>query len=240
MTKKLAAAIALMASTHALAQEPPELWTGDIQFGYNQTEGNTDEKATFAKVDAKRRRGAWTYDINATAQNNESNGVRSAEAYFLSNRLAFDFSEFNYTYFYAGADKDRFSGYRYKATLSAGYGRRIFKTSNFTWDVEVGPGARVSEFEAPSDEGDGQVTEAILRLSTELTYALSETASINQLLSVESGDENTVTKSTTSLKTKIVGGFGLGISYIMEYNETVPSATVHLDRQTAVTLVYSF
>ncbi|AKH69038.1 putative salt-induced outer membrane protein [Spongiibacter sp. IMCC21906] len=240
MKKHMAAAIAVFASANALAQEPPKLWKGDVQFGYNQTEGNTDEKSVLGRINAKRQRGSWTYDITANGQNNESDGTRSAEAYFLSNRLAYDFSQFNYTFLYGGVDKDLFSGYRYQATVSAGYGRRIFKTTQFTWDAEVGPGVRVSEFEAPSDEGDGQISEAILRLSTELVYSLSETASLSQLLTVESGDQNTVSKSTTSLKTKIVGGFGLSISYILEYNETVPQETVHLDRQTAVTLVYSF
>ncbi|WP_353889117.1 DUF481 domain-containing protein [uncultured Spongiibacter sp.] len=42
------------------------------------------------------------------------------------------------------------------------------------------------------------------------------------------------------MKTKIVGGFGLKISYTIEYNETVPQSNLHMDRQTAVTLVYSF
>lgn len=240
MKKYMAAAIAVFASASALAQEPPKMWQGDVQFGYNQTEGNTDEKSVFGKVNAKRKRGNWTYDINANGQNNESDGARSAEAYFFSNRLAYDFSEFNYTFIYGGVDKDLFSGYRYQATASAGYGRRIFKTTKFTWDAEAGPGARISEFDAPSNDGDGQVSEAILRLSTELVYALSETASLSQHLTVEAGDENTVSKSTTSIKTKIVGGFGLSISYIMEYNETVPQETVHMDRQTAITLVYSF
>lgn len=240
MKTYLAAASIALISANALAQEPPKLWKGDVQFGYNQTEGNTDEKNVFGKVDAKRKNGSWTYDVHADGQNNQSDGERSAEAYFVSNRLAYDFSEFNYTFGYAGVDKDRFSGYRYQATVAGGYGRRIFKTAKFTWDAEVGPGVRVSEYDAASDDGDGQVTEAILRLSTELEYALSETATLTQLLTVESGDENTVTKSTTALKTKIVGGFGLSISYIMEYNETVPQETVHLDRQTAVTLVYSF
>ena len=69
---------------------------------------------------------------------------------------------------------------------------------------------------------------------------MSETATFEQSLSVESGDKNTVSKSVTALKTKIIGGFGLKISYTMEYNEVVPNSNVHMDKQTAVTLVYSF
>ena len=137
-------------------------------------------------------------------------------------------------------DKDRFSGYVYQATIAGGYGRRLLKNDRVVWDAEVGPGFRISEFDTGSAEGDGKTEEAILRLSTDLKAKVSETATFEQSLSVESGDKNTVSKSVTALKTKIIGGFGLKISYTMEYNEVVPNSNVHMDKQTAVTLVYSF
>ncbi|CAA0092830.1 Uncharacterised protein [Zhongshania aliphaticivorans] len=237
----LVAVAATVAANGAFAQDAAtKLWKGDIEFGYYQQEGNTDESSIIGKANGKRSNGQWTYDINAEAQNSETSGIRSAERYFLSNRLAYDFSESNYSFGYASADKDRFSGYVYQATLTGGYGRRLLKNEKMTWDAEVGPGIRVSEFETASDSGDGQITEAILRLSTEFAFAVSETATFEQKLSVESGDENTVSKSVTSLKTKIVGGLGLKLSYTMEYNEIVPNDTVHLDRETAVTVVYNF
>ena len=224
---------------NAFAQDA-QLWKGDVEFGFNQTEGNSDESTVIGKAEGKRVSGQWTYDIHFDGQNSESAGVRSAERYFFSNRLAYDFSDFNYSFGYLSADKDRFSGFVYQGTVAAGYGRRIYKNNLLSWDAEIGPGLRVSEYETGSDAGDGQVSEAILRLSTELNAAISDTATFSQSLSVEAGDENTVSKSVTAIKTKIVGGFGLKLSYTMEYNETVPNDTVHLDRQTAVTLVYSF
>ena len=236
-TSKVAAVATLLGTSTAFAQSGPEdLWKGDVEFGYFQLEGNSDESSVIAKSNGKRVNGQWTYDIAAEAQNSEAAGVRSAEKYALSNRLAYDFSEFNYTFGYASANKDRFSGYVYQATVAAGYGRRLLKTPEMTWDAEIGPGFRISEFETGSPAGDGQVSEAILRLSTDF----SATATFEQKLTVESGEENTVTKSITSLKTKIVGGLGLKLSYTLTYNETVPTDTVHMDRETAVTLVYSF
>ncbi|MBW2940067.1 DUF481 domain-containing protein [Zhongshania aquimaris] len=240
-TSTLVAAAATVAANAAFAQDAAtKLWKGDVEFGYYQQDGNTEESSVVSKANGKRKNGQWTYDISAEAQNSETTGVRSAERYFLNNRLAYDFSEFNYTFGYASAVKDRFSGFVYQATVAGGYGRRLLKSDRITWDAEVGPGARVSEFETESDAGDGQITEAILRMSTDFAWALSETATFEQKLTVESGDENTVSRSITSLKTKIVGGLGLKISYTMEYNEIVPNDTVHMDRETAVTVVYSF
>ncbi|MEX1669017.1 YdiY family protein [Zhongshania guokunii] len=239
-TTLAAALAAAFSASSAYAQSNPPSWKGDVEFGYFQLEGNSKESSAIAKTNGKRVSGQWTYDIAAEAQNSEAAGVRSAEKYALNNRLAYDFSEFNYSFGYASATKDRFSGYVYQATVAAGYGRRLLKTPKMTWDAEIGPGFRISEFETDSPAGDGQVSEAILRLSTDFSAAVSETATFEQKLTVESGEENTVTKSITSLKTKIVGGLGLKLSYTMTYNETVPTDTVHMDRETAVTLVYNF
>lgn len=243
-TNKVAVMAALLGTSTAFAQtdpaSPSKLWKGDVEFGYFQLEGNSEESSVAAKANGKRVNGQWTYDIAAEAQNSEAAGIRSAEKYAINNRLAYDFSEFNYSFGYASANKDRFSGYVYQATIAGGYGRRLLKTPKMTWDAEIGPGYRISEFETGSTAGDGQVSEAILRLSTDFAAAVSETATFEQKLTLESGDENTVSKSITSLKTKIVGGLGLKLSYTMTYNETVPTGTVHMDRETAVTLVYSF
>lgn len=241
MRNALVISSALLAANVAYAADPDSLWKGDVEFGFYQTEGNTDESSLLGKFEGKRSSGLWTYDIVADGKNSETEGVRSAERYFLSNRLAYDVSEYNYTFGYVSVDKDRFSGYRYQGTVSGGYGRRILKNDKVTWDAEFGPGMRVSELENPGpDDEDGKVEEAIIRVSTELVAQISDNASFSQQISSEAGDENTVTKSVSALKTKIVGGFGLKISYTIEYNETVPNDTVHMDRQTAVTLVYSF
>ncbi|WP_417766011.1 DUF481 domain-containing protein [Spongiibacter tropicus] len=233
--------LSMLAANTAIAQIEPPKWEGDIEFGYYQTDGNSNETSVLAKGQANRKDGLWTNQIKGNAQNSEVEGVRSDEQYFLSDRLSYDVSEYNYTFGYASMNKDRFSGYVYQATLSGGYGRRLLKNERVTWDAEIGPGYRISEFDGAGEDGkDGMVEELIVRLSTELNAKLSETASFEQTLSVESGDENTYSKSVTALKTKIVGGFGLKISYTIEYNETVPQSNLHMDRQTAVTLVYSF
>jgi putative salt-induced outer membrane protein len=229
-----------LATGYVAADNNTATWKGDVEFGYYQQEGNSDESSMIGKTSGKRVNQKWTYDLAFEGQNTESAGVRSAERYFFNNRLAYDFSEFNYSFGYASIDKDRFSGFIYQATFAAGYGRRLLKRKGMIWDAEVGPGFRVMEFSEPSDAGDGKVSEAILRLASEFTVDVSDNATFSQQVTVEGGKENTVSKSVTALKTKISGGLGLKVSYTLEYNETVPNSSVHMDKQTAVTLVYNF
>ncbi len=106
------------------------------------------------------------------------------------------------------------------------------------WDVEVGPGYRYSKFDEDSDEDDSE--DLILRLGTEYAWQITDTTSFTQSINVEAGEDNTISKSITALKTQIIGAFSLKLSYTIKYTEEVPMSTEHADQETAVTLAYSF
>lgn len=215
-----------------------KLWTGDIEFGYVDTTGNTEETSVKSKADVSRERDAWRYTIFYDSLNTKSSGDRTAEKYFLSNRLAYAYSEHNYSFAYASYDDDRFSGFDYQATASVGYGRRIYNEKDLKWDVEVGPGYRYNKYDDTSTEDDSE--ELILRAYTKFVWGITDASEFSQILSTEVGDENTISKSITGLKTEIIGALSLKISYTIKYTDEVPAARKHADTETAVTLAYSF
>lgn len=222
----------------SFAQEIPSPWSGDAELGFVASEGNTDAKSITANGALIWEKGTWKNNSELQALNSESAGVRSAEKYFLSNRLAYTFSPNNYTFGYLSHEVDQFSGYEYKTTAAFGYGRRLINRDTMLWDAEIGPGYRRAEI-AEDAVGDDE-EEGILRLFSSFRWDLSPTATFEQKVSVESGDENTVSKSTTSLKTTVAGGVGLKVAYLVNYTENVPPGKVHADKQTTLTMVYSF
>ena len=219
-------------------KEEPKLWTGDLEFGYVDTSGNSNETSIKSNADITREHDAWRYTINLNSLNTEADKVRSAEKYFFSNRLAYAYSEHNYVFGYASYEDDRFSGYQYQVTASGGYGRRLYNQDNLKWDAEIGPGYRYSKLDEGSDPSETK--EAIARLYTDINWQFTDTASFEQSLSVETGKDNTITKSTTALKAKVIGAFSVKLSYTIKYTSDVPSDTEHADKETAVTLAYSF
>ena len=60
-TSKVAALAALLGTSTAFAQtnqpDQTDLWNGDVEFGYFQLEGNSEESSVIAKTDAKRVNG---------------------------------------------------------------------------------------------------------------------------------------------------------------------------------------
>ena len=217
---------------------PPKPWKGDLEFGYVDSSGNTEETNVTGKANATWEQDAWRFTMIADALNSESDGERTAEKYFYSNRLGYAFNEYDYIYGYLSYDDDRFSGFDYQTTASIGYGRRIYHTDTFEWNIEVGPGYRYSKYDEGSEEDDSE--ELIGRLATDLSWQISETTSFLQTLSTESGEENTISKSVTALKTQLIGAFSLKLSYTIKYTEEVPEETKHADTETAITLAYSF
>lgn len=235
----LAILAAALVTTATAETATPKLWKGDVEFGYVQKDGNTNETTLKGHSDIERKREQWQYNIEADAANTETDGVRSAEAYFLSNRLSYDFSPNNYTFGYISYDDDRFSGFKYQATVAFGYGRRLINRDNMKWDIEAGPGYRRSEVD-PGVTGESDSEEAILRLYSKYSWDFSDSATFAQKISAEAGDANTISRSETSLKTKVIGGLALKLSYIVDYKREVPDGSRHADKETALTLVYSF
>jgi putative salt-induced outer membrane protein len=99
----------------------------------------------------------------------------------------------------------------------------------------MGPGYSFAE----TNGGENQ-NGLILRAALDYQWKISDTANFKQLLSSETGDENTKSKSETSVSAIISGALSLKVSLILDYNSDVADDIDNLDTQTAVTLVYNF
>ncbi len=214
----------------------PKLWSGSIDVGFTNTDGNTNERNLKAKALIEYNRDKWRNTFNFDTLNTESEGTRSAERYFVADRQAYQYDEANYVYGYGSYDDDRFSGYQYQGTLSAGWGRRLIHEESMEWDAEVGPGYRRSKTDR--DAGSDTQEEAIIRGFTQYSWDFSETANFMQLLSVEAGDKNTISRSETALKVSIYGSLSMKLAYTIKYTEKVPAGKVHAGTETSFTLSY--
>jgi putative salt-induced outer membrane protein len=235
--RKLFILTALCAGS-ALANDD-KVWQGDVEFGYVSTTGNSDTSTIKGRTDIKRELDPWRYQIHGDVLNAKENDERSAEKYFLNNKLDYKFSPRSYVFGYAGYEHDSFSGFDWQVTLASGLGYRLLENDTMTWDAEAGPGYRISKVD-DSNSDDSDQREAILRGYTKYTWKLSDTATFEQELSVESGEDNTVTRSVTSLKTAIVAQLAMKLSYTVKNSSNVPDDTRHTDTETAVTIVYNF
>jgi putative salt-induced outer membrane protein len=222
----------------ALAQEEEKdegPWAGKATLGYLATSGNTESTSLNAGFEVSYTKEKWIHAFNATAINSTESEVTTAEAYEALFKTERDFSDHNYMFGQLHWRKDRFSGYDTQFSQTVGYGRRLIDSEKHKLNAEIGAGARQSDLADGTEE-----SETIVRGSMNYTWQISENAKFSQLLSVESGSENTYSESVSKLSAAIVGNLALVASYTVKNNSDVPVGTEKTDTFTALSLEYTF
>ena len=222
----------LLSVAHAEEPTKTSSWTGEIELGFVKTTGNTKTEST--KVAAKEVE-KWRHSGNLEALKSSDNGNTTAERYFISGKTDYKFSKYEYWYATISYDDDRFSGFDYRVSESAGYGRRLIHEPDLTLDGEIGPGARQTKL----DNGDTE-SELLARLAGNLKWKISDNSEFSEDVFTEIGEDATVSKSETALKANINSSLAMKLSYTIKHTSEVPDGVEKTDTETVVTLVYNY
>ena len=242
MKRKLAILSALSVTALPMsvaAEEAKSVWTGGAELGFVLTSGNTETQTVNGKVDLTKDLETWRNNAKLEALNTSEDESTSAEKYIAAWKSDYKFDNANFLFISAQYDDDRFSGFDYQASTAVGYGRRILDNETHLLDLEAGPGFRRSKISEVAEGQDDVEDEGILKLAGKYRYNFSKTAEFSEDLTVDIGEESTISKSVTAVKAQIVGKLAMKISYTVKHTSEVPAETKSTDRETALTLVYS-
>jgi putative salt-induced outer membrane protein len=217
------------------AAETKGQWTGEAELGFISTSGNTETDTINAKAKIRSEYDKWRHSGEISAYNNSDETGTTAEKYELKIQSDYKFREFEYVFALFTYEDDRFSGYNFRINESVGYGRRVLHENNMTLDLEIGPGARQSEL----DNGNSE-NELTLRGAAKYNWSISKTSRLSEDLSIDAGEDVTVSKSVTALSSKINGSLAMKIAYTVKRTSSVPPGFKKNDTETVVTLVYSY
>ena len=210
-------------------------WNSELGLGYVNTTGNTQTESIKATAKTVHEEQQWRQSAAIEALNASENDQTTAERYLLTGKIDYKYSKFNYWYFIASYENDRFAGYDRRTSESVGYGRRLIENAALTLDAEIGPGARQTKFETGE-----QTREFIGRVAGTLKWKISKSSDFGEEVSSEFGEKTTVTKSVTSLKASINSQLAMKLSYTVKYTSDVPVDTKKTDTETVVTIVYNY
>jgi putative salt-induced outer membrane protein len=214
---------------------PPPPLTVKAQVGYVSSHGNTDAQTANAKLDAAYVVDAWKHELQLAGLYGKSNDIVSAENldaqwqsnYNFTNRL-FAFGALHY------AD-DKFSGFQYQETLSAGAGYSFIKLADATLDAQVGLGYRRLRPELLDKDPDGEV---ISRTPQEVAF--NATTKLTEVVAVESGSDNTLLQNDLGLQVNMTKALAITVGYEIRHNSTPPAGLVKTDTQVTFNLAYAF
>ena len=246
--KKIILMGALCASPLALAQEAqpaPKAFKLDGEFGLVLTSGNTENSQLRARLTGDHEMKNWSNDYlleGLYTQNESENDQGIDETTTVDQRFLLT-AQGNYKldnpenrlFVFGSFEDDRFSGFRYQGTIAAGWSSVWFDTTKHKMTYSVGPGYAFVERENRED-----ASSAILRGSFDYTWTLSETAKFKQLVSTEVGEENTKSRSESSITAKLAESLSMKFSVVLNHNTDVEPGFENLDTETAATIVYTF
>lgn len=229
--------VALLGSTNVTAEDVVDksLWKASAELGYVSTSGNTDTETLNAKAKATTDREDWRHTFEINALSSSDTDVKTAEKYLLMGQSDYKLDDANFLFGVVTYENDKFSGYEYRVTEAIGYGRRVIDDDDLILDLEIGPGARQSKLDSGETDSEG-----VIRGAAKLDWAISSTSKFAEILTVEAGEDVTVSKSITSLSSKINGSLSMKFTYTYKTTSEVPVGIDDTDTETAVTLVYDF
>jgi len=216
-------------------------WKGDVQFGYVATSGNTETTNLNGKFNIEKTYEKWIHLFSAAAFSTSDNEQTTAERFKLEYQADRKYSDTKYFFLNSTYEEDKFSGYDYQATLAGGYGQRLYDANKMTFDAEVGAGMRQSELEPDPVTGNViEESEGMIRLAAKYLWQIEEKRSIISELTIDSGEETTITNFELGFVTMIAGDLSLKAAYIAKHTSEVPVDKENLDTIVSLNLLYAF
>lgn len=216
-------------------------WKGDVQFGYVATSGNTETTNLNGKLNIEKIHEKWIHLFSAAAFSTSDNDQTTAERFKLEYQADRKFTDTKYFFLNSTYEEDKFSGYDYQATLTGGYGQRLYDANKMTFDAEIGAGMRQSEL-AP-DPITGNVveeSEGMIRLAAKYLWQIEEKRSVISELTIDAGEETTITNFELGFVTMIAGDLSFKAAYIAKHTSEVPVDKENLDTIVSLNLLYAF
>ena len=229
-------ATAMLVAGNVYAEEAPKsLWKASAELGFVTTSGNTETETLNAKAAASTDREQWRHKGEVTALKSSDAVNTTAEKYTLMAQSDYKLGGKNFLFGVITYDDDKFSGYDYRVTEAIGYGRRVIEETDMTLDLEIGPGARQSKLDSGETDSEG-----LIRAAAIYNWTINKTSKFGEALTVEAGEDVTVTKSVTSLSSQIEGNLSMKVTFTYKNTSEVPVGVEETDTETAITLVYNF
>jgi putative salt-induced outer membrane protein len=140
------------------------------------------------------------------------------DRYLIGYEPNWKFDDRAYLYGSALYERDRFSGFMDRASLSSGAGYSVFRTSAVKLDLEVGPAYRYTRLVDANIESN-----IAARGSMDFNWKLNRSITVTQNASAYLQDANSTVASKSALLARLVGPLSAQFSYSLQY-ESKPRA----------------
>ncbi|MCP4273203.1 MAG: DUF481 domain-containing protein [Gammaproteobacteria bacterium] len=222
------------------AVEEPN-WKGSVEFGYVSSTGNTETTNLNGKFHLEAEYNDWVQKLDLGAFSTSDNDETTAKRFKIEYQGDKKLTDISYLFVNSSYEEDQFSGFQYRSTLTAGYGRTMYNENKMTLDAEIGAGIRQSETDENLVTGlSDKENESMARFALKYLWQIEESRSLTSNISIDAGEETTISYFDISFVTMINGDLSLKVSYLARHTSEVPVDKEKLDTVTSISLLYAF
>lgn len=209
-----------------------------LELGAVITSGNTEDENIRFKGQFDAVREQWSYLLSMEGFRSSKDDVLAAQRTYTVGGATYNFDPSNFVTSRVAHEDDRFSGYDSQTDFSVNYGQELLRDrENMTWQYTIGAGVRRSIESGPA--GD-KFNEAIVRLSTDYRWSLSDNARFIQVLSVDAGEETTIGRSETAIESDIMSNMSMKFAVKVRHQTEVPILREKTDTEFSATVLLRF
>ncbi len=212
-----------------------------VELSYVSTSGNTDSQTLAGKVTADKKVSANKYFFSGNVLFEENNGAETSNRILLESRFERILSGRLFLLLSTSYIRDKFSGYKYRLYGGPGAGYNLLNTKKHKLQSLLSFVYSYDEFSVGNSISDNYLTG---KATGKYQYIVKENfkfkETVNYLVSFDK-TEKYFLDSETAVEVKINQSLSLGISYLVNYQNMLPSAEVkRTDTTFLTTLIFAF
>lgn len=211
-------------------------WKGKGEAGIVFARGNTEADTVNFKLGMSEEVDRWKHSLDMAALRATSNGVKSADRFTAGWQSDYKLNERSFTFGGLRYERDRFSGFDYQATASAGVGYKFYDTDKTKLSGQVGAGyRRIKDGVTGATSGN-----VVFVAGLDYSKVLTATTNVVDKFHLESGSDDTLLSNFSGLEVKMSNALALSVGLDVQHNSKPPAPRKKTDTVTTVNLVYAF
>lgn len=216
-------------------QAPKSVTEGSISLGGVHTTGSSSSSSINGKLTLHYAQERWHDRFTASALYGRQDGRTTARRYSATDLLRYYQTSRRFLFGNLAGLQDRFAGYDYQFSETAGYGWRMLDGKRQDLDLELGAGLAQTK-----EVGSRGRDVGVVRFAAQYDYRFSKHSEFTQTLELLADQNNTYSQATTALDVSVYHNIGLQLSYTITHNSETPANISKTTTITSVNLLYGF
>jgi putative salt-induced outer membrane protein len=223
-------------------------WSSRSEVGFVAARGNTVSETANAKFEITRETQDWKNFFGASGLYGRASRIESAQRWDA--RYQLDRNIRAQTFWFVGGryEDDRYSGFAYQGTATAGFGRKFYDTQLTKLTSQIGAGYRsLRQEDLIRDDANAVIaripgersSDMVVNAALTYEHSFNENTRILNSLLIESGQANTLTRNDLSFQVKMTEVLALSLGLSVRNNSEPQPGLKNTDTLTTVNLVYA-